>query len=143
LVTTLKIFKLTGWKAIPVLAALAFTLFRLAEKSRTLDPEAKKVLKMWLVAEYSRPVLASIKSSGVDAEQARKLMDSSKVELTSISARGCGRDSEVRTEVTVAGRTPPDGRSVRYFRMRYSTLLGWSLEHESSAFFYHLSFCGG
>ena len=108
----------------------------------TLDPEAKRVLKSWLVAEYARPVLASIKGSRIDAEKARKLADSSAVELTSISARGCGKESEVRVEVTVAGRTPPDGRSVRYFRMSYS-LLGWSLEHESNAFFYHLTLCGG
>jgi hypothetical protein len=142
-VPTAKRFTLTGGKAILVLAAIAaFTLFRLSERSRTLDPEAKNVLKSWLVAEYARPVLAAIKASRIDEEKARKLMDSSKVELTSISARGCGRDSEVRVEVMVAGRTPPDGRSVRYFRMRYS-LVGWSLEAESNALFYHLTLCGG
>ena len=140
--TTPKAFRLTVWKAIFLAAIAAFSLFRLSEKSRTLDPEAKRVLKSWLVAEYARPVLASIKGSRIDAEKARKLADSSAVELTSISARGCGKESEVRVEVTVAGRTPPDGRSVRYFRMSYS-LLGWSLEHESNAFFYHLTLCGG
>jgi len=142
-VATEKRYTLTGGKAILLLAAIAAVfLFRLSVRSRTLDPEAKSVLKAWLVAEYSRPVLASIKASRVDAEKARQLKDSSAVELTSISARGCGRDSEVRVEVMVAGRTPPDGRSVRYFRMRYS-LVGWSLEQESSALFYHLTLCGG
>jgi len=141
LVTTPKGFRLTVWKAIFLAAIAAFSLFRLSVRSKTLDPEAKRVLKAWLVAEYSRPVLASIKASRIDAEKARKLMDSSAVELTSISARGCGRDSEVRVEVTVAGRTPPDGRSVRYFVMRYS-LVGWSLERESNALFYNLTLCG-
>jgi len=44
----------------------------------------------------------------------------------------------VKVEVQVAGKDPPDGRRVRYFRMSHSTVTGWRVRWEASAFSYYL-----
>ncbi len=46
----------------------------------------------------------------------------------------------VRAEILVDGGTPPDGRSVRYFRMRHSMVTGWRMRYEAHAVSYYLKF---
>ena len=62
------------------------------------------------------------------------------VEFTSIAALGrMGAPAIfVRAEVKVDGGPPPDGRSVRYFRVtRKFTEDGWMVVGESNAYFYY------
>jgi hypothetical protein len=42
-----------------------------------------------------------------------------------------------RVEPRADGQVPPDGREVRYFRMSHSTLIGWRVRHETTAFRYY------
>ena len=129
---------LTGWKAVAAIAVVAaFGLFRLSQQAGTLDTQGREVLTTWLAAEYTRSALRGIEQTGRDAGTAAKLLDAQAIDFRSLSARGRGEDVIVRAEVRVAGRTPPDGRSVRYFRMAYRLGTGWSYRREATAFAYY------
>jgi len=55
-----------------------------------------------------------------------------------VEVRGRGDDIVVKVEVQVAGKDPPDGRRVRYFRMSHSSVTGWRMRYETSALSYYL-----
>ena len=130
--------KLTGWRAVVALALLAgFAVFRFTVQRSTLDTQGREVLAAWLTAEYTRAGLARVDASGLpDAESAALLLEAQAVEFRSLSAHGRNRNVVVKAEITVAGRTPPDGRGLRYFRMAHGALSGWSYLHETTAFAY-------
>jgi hypothetical protein len=56
-----------------------------------------------------------------------------------MKARGTPDDLVVRVKIRVDGGRPPDGREVRYFRMRHSTITGWRMERETGALAYYLN----
>jgi hypothetical protein len=63
-----------------------------------------------------------------------------RVTCPKITAHGSLDDAVVRAEVLIDGAPPPDGRSVRYFRMSYSSVLGWHLEsRRATALQYYLA----
>jgi hypothetical protein len=116
--------RVTGWRAFALLVAMAaFGLWRAQAQRRTLDTEARRLVQIELSAEYLR---------------GGNLVPSEVVELRSLTARGHGERVVVRAEVTVQGRTPPDGESVRYFAMRHRLVGGWELlPQRADAFSYY------
>jgi hypothetical protein len=79
----------------------------------------------------------------VRPEQLKDLMkglDPEDVEIVSISARGRGEKIIARAEIRVGGEEPPDGRPVRYFRMRHSMATGWTVRSETQSWSYYLAF---
>lgn len=139
--------KLRGWKAVAVLLAFAgFVLFNRYASRRTLDSDAVEAIKPWIVSAYCRPALAKLEARPLDqltpAERqalSDNLLRAQKVEIKSIAARGSGDSIICKVEVLVDGRVPPDGRTVRFYRMSYSHLLGWIYKQESNALMWHLT----
>ncbi|MGD2152061.1 MAG: hypothetical protein PVG79_02260 [Gemmatimonadales bacterium] len=135
--------ELKGWKAIAALAVIVVVVvatFR-AERS-TLESEAADELKFWLRGEYVSRGLHGVDTSQLTEEEleakAEELLSLSEVEFTSISARGRGDDIVVKVEIRVSGEEPPDGKSVRYYRMSHSVVTGWRVRHETTALAYYL-----
>jgi anti-sigma-K factor RskA len=138
--------RVTGWKAIVVLLVVAaFVGYRYYAVQTTLETAGADELRFWLSAEYMAqglPGLEEAVESG-DAvaaeEQARELVARDRVEFTEMGARGAPDDLVVRVRIRVDGRTPPDGREVRYFRMRHSTVTGWRMRAETTKLGYYLA----
>ena len=49
-----------------------------------------------------------------------------------------GDDVIVKVEIQVDGGPPPDGGAVRYYRMRYRGLSGWTVARRTSVWSYRL-----
>ncbi len=135
------------WAFIVLLLLGAFTVFQYSDRNRTLESEAVDVIKMWLVAEYSRMMLPELQAmvqnpSGKEKqiEEMVKQISLDSVRIASIKARGKGDDVAVRVEITVDGKDPPDGKRIRYFRMSHSTLIGWQYDYEIGKWRYNLTF---
>ena len=139
--------KLTGWKAVLVLVAVAgFLGYRYHTLHTTVATEAADELRFWLAAEYMAaglPALEQAVESGdaVAAEiQAQDILARERIEFTELSARGSPEDVVVRAEILVDGRAPPVGGPVRYFRMEHSMVTGWRMQREVHAISYYLKF---
>ena len=139
--------RLTGWKALVVIAIVAAIAgYRFLAVRTTLETEGADELRMWILADYSRqglPALEQALESGDAAAaeaQANQLIANSRIQFTEMSARGSPDDLIVRVKIRVDGGLPPDGKEVRYFRMRHSTVLGWRMTRETYALAYYLNF---
>ncbi|MFA5138282.1 MAG: hypothetical protein WC728_03535 [Elusimicrobiota bacterium] len=144
---------LTGWKAVAAIAVLfavgGFQMIRPGVGFMGGGP--KDVVKRWLADKYDtgrfETALAGA-SADMSEEAAQKLlaaareeMAMSKVEITGMSARRRGDDEYiVRVEFLVAGKPPPDGKSVRYLLVRKHDVTGWEVRFEDSAFSYYSAF---
>ncbi len=139
--------QLKGWKAIVILLAFAGAWGYLhVRKQATLETEAVEAVKPWIVAACMRDALGNVKDRPLDQltqEEIqtlnRKIKAASRVEIQSIKSRGLGEKVVVRAEVLVDGKPPRDGKTVRYYSMRYSTLLGWTYQQEVDAISYWLA----
>ncbi len=136
--------RLTGWKAVlAVVIALAVMAYGVFARNTTLDTQAKEVIRQWVAAEYAGKALH--KWEGVDysknqelAEQsANEILAALKVTIPSIKAKGSKTEPVVRVEILVDGKPPPDGKNTRYYKMNFSSITGWTMGYESSAFFYY------
>jgi hypothetical protein len=129
---------LTGWPAVIVII-LAVGIYGLTfvVSRRALDDEALAPIKLQLQGEYASALLPGVDPAAPDPEAVKRITELEQLELTSVSARGSGEDVVVRVEPRVNGQIPPDGKEVRYYRMSYSTLTGWRVRHETTAFSYY------
>jgi hypothetical protein len=140
-------FRVTGWKAVIVLIAVAaFLGWRYSALQTSLATEAADELRFWLAAEYiaqGLPALQDALDRGDDAAaelQAQEIVARDRIEFPQLSARGSSEDVVVRAEILVDGKAPPDDRSVRYFRMEHSMVTGWRMRWEVHAISYYLKF---
>jgi len=135
--------QLKGWPAVAVGAVavllLAFKVFLVHD---TLGPEQLEEVRLALQARYSGARLDDLRTAmegGSDAEAARvatEIQAMQKIEFVSIKARGTG-PVIARLEIEVDGGDPPDGQRVRYYLLEHSTLAGWRVKRESSAWSYY------
>ena len=139
--------QLTGWKALAVIAVvLAFAGYRYIAVRTTLEAGGADELRMWILADYVRQGLPglqqAIESGDMQAaeEQAEQLVANERIRFTEMSARGSPDDLVVPVKIRVDSAQPPDGREVRYFRMRHSTVTGWRMQRETGALAYYLNF---
>jgi hypothetical protein len=135
----------TGWKAIAVLILVGAVVgYRYYAMRTTLATEAAAELKFWLAAEYQAQGLPALREAldagdrAVAEQAAAEVLARDRVTFRSVKARGRSDDVIVRAEILVDGAAPPTGKSVRYFRMRYSTVTGWRMERETTALSYFL-----
>jgi len=138
-------FQLRGWQAlIAIPLVLGFWGIETYLRVRPVDDAMRDAVRAELLNEYSgrgpkdvaRLVAEARAGSPVEPVQPLVQRD---VEFTSIAARGKidGRVTLVRAEVTVDGGPPPDGRSVRYFRMSTKFIGGgWMVLGESDSYAY-------
>jgi hypothetical protein len=137
-------FRLNGWKAVAVVAALIAGWFLFAihsyRQSRTHIDEAKEHLRLWLVAEGARenlPEVQQIDWSKHSDEEIRsrlgRLSEATSVRIESLEMRGSWMGNPVfRVDYSVGGKVPSNGRGIRYFEMGYSSLLGWDVIPDES-----------
>lgn len=135
-----------GWKVIPVLVVLLVIVgYKYYAMRETLDTAATQVIKTWILAEYVGKGIDNLKLQNLEAmspEQAElaaeQLLKLNRIDIKSIKARGKGDDIVVRVEITVDGKTPPDGKRIRYFRMKHSMITGWTMKRGATSLSYYL-----
>lgn len=131
--------KLTGAKAVVViLLVAAFMGYRFFSAMSTIETAAEEVLKFSLWGEYASRLMAE--KPEPTEETARRALALDNIQFPEINGRGTPGDMVVRVRIVVDGSPPPNGRSVRYFRMEYSQLTKWRYVRETTAFAYHLNF---
>jgi hypothetical protein len=139
-------FQLRGWHALVAIAVLvAFLGIAMFLRVRTVDDGMRNAVRERLVNEYSgrspkdiaRMVAEAREDLPIEAVPEIVQRD---VEFTSIAAHGrMGAPAIlVRAEITVDGGPPPDGRTVRYFRVTRKFMEdGWMVVGESGPYFYY------
>ena len=132
-------FKVTGFKAVLLLLVLiGFFGFRFLSARSSIETDAAEELVTWLRAEYTSRYLADLPEP--DEETAAEILALTDIEFSEITGRGALDDMVVRVRIRVDGSAPQYGNEIRYFRMDYSVVLGWSYQHEVSKWSYYLNF---
>jgi hypothetical protein len=138
-------FQLRGWPAVIAIAAvLVFMGVEMRLRFVWVDDAMRDAVRAELLNEYSgrgpkdlaRLVAEARQGSPVEPVQPLVQRD---VEFRSIAARAKMSSSVtfVRADLTVDGGPPPDGRSVRYFRVsRKFVGEGWMVVGESDSYTY-------
>jgi len=120
----------SGWKAVLVLVVLAsVVVFRVVTARAKLDTQGRAALEMWVRGEMIRPILGDTTRSLTDRGAA--LAGASSVTIRSRAVRGRLDNAVVRVELAPSPALPPGTDLVRYYRMRYSEITGWT--HRGSA----------
>jgi hypothetical protein len=143
-----KSIQFTGPKAVAALVVIAVVVgFQYFSHNQSLQTGAVDAIKTHLVAEYTRyhlPELQQAATGGtVDETRLEEIagqLNAENIDIVSINARGRGGNYVARVEIRVDGSQPPDGKSVRYFKMSHSTVTGWRVLRESNPWSYHLAF---
>lgn len=139
--------KLTGPKAIvAVLAVIGFLVFKFNVQTEALQTEGVDEIKKWLQLESVRAVLPDMEKA-VEAprqnaeylEQVVNDLQEENIEVVSVTRRGVEERIIARVEVKYKGETPPDGKNIRYLKMKYSMVSGWRVERETSKWNYYLA----
>jgi hypothetical protein len=139
-------FQLRGWHALVGIAALlGFSGIEMYLRVRTVDDGMRNAVRERLLNEYSGRGPKDITRIVAEAAKARQSepvpeVVQRNVEFTSIAAHGRmgGPAILVRAEITVDVGPPPDGRSVRYFRVTRKFMEnGWMVIAESDPYFYY------
>jgi hypothetical protein len=129
--------KLTGGKAVIALVVIVgFAGFRFFNAVSEFETAGHEELIRWLRAEYQRSYLAD------DPEPtealAQQLLALEVMSLPEVSARGTPDDLIVQGRIAVDGAPPPFGDEVRYFRMEYRSMMGWTQRGEVLKWQYYL-----
>ena len=140
--------KLTGGKAVAAMVVVVgIVAFQLMSQSSTVGTEAADQVKIQLASDYTRFALPEIQraaqSASVSMDDVTKhvaTVSPDNIEIVSIRTRGSGDGIVARVVVKVGGKTPPDGRSIRYFRLRHSVLTGWMVNGPTTPMSYYLAF---
>jgi hypothetical protein len=139
-------FQLRGWHALVGIAALiAYSGIQMCLRLRTVDDGMRSAVRERLLDEYSGRGPKDIARIVAEARQGSQIEPVPEVvprdvQFTSIAAHGRmgGAATLVRAEITVDGGSPPDGRSVRYFRVTRKFMEdGWMVVGESNSYLYY------
>jgi hypothetical protein len=139
-------FQLRGWHALAGIAALlGFLGIEMYMRVRAVDDGMRSAVRDRLVNEYSGHGPKDIARIVAGARQGSPIeplpeVVQQDVEFASIAAHGrMGAPAIlVRAEITVDGGPPPDGRSVRYFRVTRKFMEdGWMVVGESDGYSYY------
>jgi hypothetical protein len=138
-------FQLRGWQALVAIPlVVGFWGIQMYLRVRSVDDAMRDAVRTELLNEYSgrgpRDVarMVSEARAGSPVEPVQPLIQRD-VEFKSIAARGkIGAPvTLVRAEVMVDGGPPPDGRSIRYFRVTTRFVGGgWMVVGESDSYAY-------
>jgi hypothetical protein len=135
---TEKTVTLKGWKAVAALVAIVgFAGFRMYSARTTLDTQGRETLEVWIRSEVLSPILAD--TTRPLAERGAALLEASQVSIRSLAARGPLDDMVVKVELDPNPAYPPGTGLVRYYRMSYSTVVGWMYEGNASVVSWYLA----
>lgn len=122
--------RLNGWKAVLVLLIVAGVGgYRVTTARAKIDTQGRAALEQWVQMELIRPLLADTTRSL--QEQGAAIAQASSVTIRSLAVRGRLSDAVVRVELAPNPALPPGADLVRFYRMRYTTISGWT--HRGSA----------
>ncbi len=139
-------FQLRGWHAlVGIVALLGFAGIQMYLRVRTVDDGMRDAVRERLLSEYSGRGPKDVARILAEAHEGSPIepvpeMVQRDVEFGSIAAHGRigALATIVRADVTVDGGPPPDGRSVRYFRVERKFMGdGWMVVGESDAYLYY------
>ena len=129
---------LTGWKAVAAIVLVAgFVGFRWYTAREALDTAGREYLEEWIAMELARPLLADTTTSLEERGQA--VLAATKVRIRSMSGRGPLDDLVVKVELEPSSDLPAGTELVRYYRLEYSTIMGWRHRADATALSYYLS----
>ena len=133
-----KTVTLNGWKAVLVLVIVVGAMvFRVATARAKLDTQGRAQLEAWVQSEVIRPILADTTRSL--AEQGAAVLQASSVTIQSLAVHGSLSKAVVRVELAPNPALPPGTAMVRYYRMRYSSLTGWTHSGNTTALSWYLA----
>lgn len=128
----------TGWKAVLVLLVIAgVAVFRISTARAKLDTQGRAALEAWVQADLARPLLDD--TSLPLAERGAALVQASSAAIRSLAARGPLDNAVVRVELAPGPALPPGTDPVRYYRMRYSALTGWTHHGNATVLSWYLA----
>ncbi|MBN1866059.1 hypothetical protein JW916_02085 [Candidatus Sumerlaeota bacterium] len=140
----LNLDKWQTWAGIGVVVLLVWWRMAAIDRSMPTDKIAE-VIRNRVTRDFS-PMLAEAKAmqdAGKTEYAAERIEEFRKqvrgVSVQNLKVRGIGRYRIVRAEIRVNGAPPPNGRSVRYYRFRYTYVSGWMFNWEVSAWRYWLA----
>jgi hypothetical protein len=137
--------EVSGWRAIAV-GVLALAVFggRAYRRVENVPDDGREALRTWLVKEYTGRGLKDVAQrladhrAGLPDQPLELPAVMPQVEFVSLSAHGWRSDSMiVRTEISVDGGPPPDGRSIRYLFLTTKVEGGWMVLSESDSYSYY------
>jgi len=117
---------LIGFLALAVSAVLAH---------RDVAPAAEAEIRQWVSAEYVRHL--NTRSDLSPAERVELGIAAHRPEIRAIEARGSASMMSFKVELGPNPAAPPDAPLIRYYRMRYSPVIGWRGPPETGSEFAH------
>jgi hypothetical protein len=129
---------LTGWKAVAVLVLVAgFVGFRWMTARDALNTEGRDYLEEWIALELQRPILAD--TTRALEERGEAVLAAANVQIRAMSGHGSLDDLVVKVELEPSADLPAGTELVRYYRMEYSSITGWTHRGDATALSYYLS----
>ncbi len=133
-----KTVTLTGWKALLALVVLVGAVgFRVATARAKLDTQGRAALEAWVQGELIRPILDDTTRSL--AERGAAIGKASSVTIRSLAVRGPLDDAVARVELDQGPALPPGTDLVRYYRVRYSEITGWTHHGRANVLSWYLA----
>jgi hypothetical protein len=136
--------ELTGWKAIvAAVLILGVSGYHFYSRFQTVSDGGQEALRTWLVKDYTGrgpKALAKLVAdhrAGLPTEPLDVTAVEPHVEFVSLSAHGWSDAMIVRTEISVDGGPPLDGKAVRYLFLTTKYEGGWTVPSESDSFRYY------
>ena len=138
-----------SWKLlIAIGSAVAAALFYGVNRPQDgLAEQFKQPVLRYLQAEQARRVTETFAPKGADKlsrEELQKLADASNaarnITINSLNVRGTLLQAVARVDFRVDGKTPPDGREVRYLLLRQSGLGDWQVDRGTTGKSYYFAF---
>lgn len=139
--TTHKILK-QGKNIAFILVIIAVGVYHYVNIQRNLGEDAKRVIRASIVSQRLSDALnqqpkSMEEMSEADAERyGKQLLELQNIEITSLSARGAGREVVAKVEYDSANQNSEV--TIRYFRLIYELPGGWRIAEETDALSYYL-----
>ena len=140
---------LTGWKALlAIVSAIgAAALYGINWPQDSLAERFRPPVLRYLQAEQARRVTETYAPNGVNKlsrEELQKLAAASatgqNITINSLKVRGTLLQAVAQVDFRVDGKTPPDGREVRYLMLRQSGFGDWHVDRGTTVKSYYFAF---
>ena len=129
--------QLRGWKAAAaILVVLTVTGLRWSSANESFSEEGHEVLLTWVRSDVLRELQEN--PGLTDAERTDAYQAAYDVEFAEVKARGAPDDLVVRIMLKPSAAVLPGMEGPRYFRMEYSSVLGWMTPDYTKPLVYYL-----
>jgi hypothetical protein len=137
-------FELKGWMAVAAgLAFLAVMGYRTATRFQTVDDAGRGAVRERLIREYQglgpKELAKRVEEyrAGLPVQIETPAAAIPNIELTTLSAHGLPHSMIAKVGVSVDGGPPPNGPSVRYFRLTRTGEGTWYVLAETNSYQYY------